>query len=148
MTSAPRILAGEFSAAKIGTDEPFNPIPIPMRRRVMKSCSHDCERAPPIGVRRQNMALMKIVCVVVSDLSGERGVQRATDSTTAEIVVARIRDPTSNKGTANSQLAEAKVVYVSSHLPMYGPAFTSPTSQLSRIWFGAPSVSPSPMPNS
>jgi len=61
MTSAPRILAGEFSAAKIGTDEPFKPIPIPINKRVMKSCSQDCETAPPIGVRRQKMALMKIV---------------------------------------------------------------------------------------
>lgn len=61
MTSAPRILAGEFSAAKIGTEEPFRPMPMPMRRRVMKSCSQFWLTAPPIGVRRQKMALMKMV---------------------------------------------------------------------------------------
>jgi hypothetical protein len=72
MTRAPRILAGEFSAAKIGTDEPFKPIPIPIKRRVMKSCCHDCETAPPMGVKRQKMALMKIVYANVSGLSGER----------------------------------------------------------------------------
>jgi len=76
MTRAPRILAGEFSAAKMGTEEPFRPIPIPMSRRVMKSCSQDCETAPPIGVRRQNMALMKIVYMTVSGLTGEREVYR------------------------------------------------------------------------
>lgn len=61
-------MAGEFSAAKIGTEEPLRPIPIPIRRRVMKSCSHVCVSAPPIGVKRQNMALMKIVFVAVSKL--------------------------------------------------------------------------------
>jgi hypothetical protein len=75
ITSAPRILAGEFSAAKIGTDEPFNPIPIPINKRVMNSCSHDCETAPPMGVKRQKMALMKIVYMAVSGLTGERGAQ-------------------------------------------------------------------------
>jgi hypothetical protein len=41
----------------------------------MKSCSHDCETAPPMGVRRQKMALMKIVYTTVSGLTGEKGVQ-------------------------------------------------------------------------
>jgi hypothetical protein len=76
MTSAPRILAGEFSAAKMGTDEPFKPMPIPISRRVMKSCSHDCETAPPMGVRRQKMALMKMVYTIVSGLTGERRAYR------------------------------------------------------------------------
>lgn len=61
MTRAPRILAGEFSAAKIGTEEPFKPIPIPISKRVMNNCSQFCETAPPIGVMRQNKALMNIV---------------------------------------------------------------------------------------
>lgn len=43
----------------------------------MKSCCHDCETAPPMGVKRQKMALMKIVYVVVSGLSGER--ERSTE---------------------------------------------------------------------
>jgi hypothetical protein len=64
---------------------------MPMSRRVMKSCSHVCDNAPPIysmksssqhcvfditlghipqsrtGVRRQKIALMKIVCVSISE---------------------------------------------------------------------------------
>ena len=55
MTNAPRIWAGEFSAAKMGTVEPFKPMPMPLlevspplsdhhgqtyiRMRVMRSCS-------------------------------------------------------------------------------------------------------------
>jgi hypothetical protein len=38
----------------------------------MKSCCHDWETAPPIGVRRQKMALMKMVYMVVSSFFGER----------------------------------------------------------------------------
>jgi hypothetical protein len=30
MTKAPRIWAGEFSAAKMGTVDPFNPMPMPL----------------------------------------------------------------------------------------------------------------------
>ncbi len=37
MTRAPRICAGEFSAAKTGTVDPLAPMPIPRRRRTMKS---------------------------------------------------------------------------------------------------------------
>lgn len=40
MTRAPRIAAGEFSAAKMGTLLPFTPIPMPRRRRQRRSCSH------------------------------------------------------------------------------------------------------------
>lgn len=76
MTRAPRIEAGAFSAAKIGTVAPLHPIPMPRRRRVMKSCSHAglcqiwslpyslgnslCETADPIGDRAQKMADTKM----------------------------------------------------------------------------------------
>ena len=40
ITRDPRINAGEFSAAKIGTVEALEPIPIPSKRRVIKSSSH------------------------------------------------------------------------------------------------------------
>jgi hypothetical protein len=103
MTRAPRILAGEFSAAKIGTEEPLRPIPMPMSRRVMKSCSHDWAKAPPIGVSRQKIALMKIVCKFVSELSLDSICQMMTDSTTAEVVVARIRNPAADESTVKSQ---------------------------------------------
>jgi len=61
MTSAPRMTAGAFSAAKIGTQAPFKPIPMPIRIRVMKSCSHVRVMPPPIGVSKQKIAEMKIV---------------------------------------------------------------------------------------
>jgi hypothetical protein len=103
MTRAPLILAGEFSAAKIGTEEPLRPIPMPMSRRVIKSCSHDWAKAPPIGVSRQKIALMKIVCQFVSGLSLDSIYQKMTDPTTAEVVVARIRNPAADECTVTSQ---------------------------------------------
>jgi hypothetical protein len=78
ITSAPRIVAGLFSAAKMGTDEPFAPMPIPSRMRVTwtvvyqhaqcspgsaartKSCCQDCENAEPITEKRQKMPAKKI----------------------------------------------------------------------------------------
>lgn len=61
MTRAPRILAGLFSAAKMGTEAPFRPMPMPIKMRVMKSCSQVCVKAPPIGVMRQKIAETKMV---------------------------------------------------------------------------------------
>jgi hypothetical protein len=80
ITNAPRILVGAFSAAKIGTEAPFNPIlnapisvysrvnclesstyPIPIKIRVINNCSQFWETAPPIGVKRQKIAEIKIV---------------------------------------------------------------------------------------
>ena len=61
MTKAPRIAAGLFSAAKIGTVEALMPIPMPSRSLVIKSCGQFCVKAPPMGVIKQKMAEMKIV---------------------------------------------------------------------------------------
>jgi hypothetical protein len=44
ITSAPRIVAGAFSAANIGTVAPLHPIPIPRSNRVTKSCSQAGDR--------------------------------------------------------------------------------------------------------
>jgi hypothetical protein len=104
MTRAPRILAGEFSAAKIGTLEPLRPMPIPISRRVMKSCSHVCDSAPPMGVRRQKMALMKIVYIVVSESTfSSDTLSGITNSAAAKVVVAGIRHPAADESTVASQ---------------------------------------------
>lgn len=69
----------------------------------MKSCSQLCDKAPPIGVSRQKIALMKIVCKIVSGFSLDSICQKMTDSTTAEVVVARIRYPAPDESTITSQ---------------------------------------------
>lgn len=61
ITNAPLIFAGLFSAAKMGTVEPFSPIPTPISRRVMNNSSQVCVKAPPIGASRQKTAEMKMV---------------------------------------------------------------------------------------
>jgi hypothetical protein len=58
---------------------------------------------PPIGARRQKIALMKIVCRFVSELSLDSICQNMTDSTTAKVVVARIRYPAADESTVTSQ---------------------------------------------
>lgn len=49
--------AGAFSAAKMGTVEPFAPIPIPSRRRTTKSCSQDRLKPEQMGVMTRMMAV-------------------------------------------------------------------------------------------
>jgi len=106
MVRAPRILAGEFSAARTGTVAPLAPIPIPMTRRTTKRVSHECVKAEAIGVAIKIRAVMKIV--------PRRPKKRF-------------------KGSDNQQPSAA--------LPIYGPAFTTPTNH-SSAW------EPLPMPNS
>jgi hypothetical protein len=55
------------------------------------------------------MALMKIVYMTVSGLTRERGVKGMTDSAAAEVIVARIRDPTADEGTGDSQSAGMEI---------------------------------------
>lgn len=61
MTKAPLIVAGAFSAAKIGTVEPFAPIPRPRIRRTTKSCSQFFVKPDAIGVTIRMIAVMKMV---------------------------------------------------------------------------------------
>ena len=61
MTKLPRMRAGEFSAAKMGTVDPFAPIPIPSRRRVMKSSFQVWVKAPPMTGKKQKIAEKKMV---------------------------------------------------------------------------------------
>ena len=46
--------------AKIGVVEPFNPIPMPISKRVMNNCSQLWLTAPPIGVKIRKIAEMKM----------------------------------------------------------------------------------------
>lgn len=82
MTRAPRILAGEFSAAKMGTELPFRPIPTPMSRRVIKSSSQVWVRAPPISEQTED--------------SGDEDA-----ATAAEVVVDWVREPAADESTSN-----------------------------------------------
>ena len=61
MVKAPRMDAGLFSAAKMGTVDALIPIPIPRSSLVARSCSQFWVTAPPMGVIKQNIAEMKIV---------------------------------------------------------------------------------------
>ena len=61
MTRAPRIWAGDDSAAKTGTVTPLQPMPKPRIRRTTKSVSHECVKAEPMGVATRTMAVMKMV---------------------------------------------------------------------------------------
>lgn len=60
MTSAPRIGAGEFSAAKMGTVLAFAPMPMPRRTRQPSSCGQVWEKALPMTGQRQKLAAKKI----------------------------------------------------------------------------------------
>lgn len=61
ITRAPRMDAGLFSAANIGTVEALIPIPTPRSILVTNNCCQLRVRAPPIGVSKQKIAEMKIV---------------------------------------------------------------------------------------
>src|ERR1700753_4008473 len=61
ITSPPRIEAGAFSAAKTGTVDALDPIPIPSNKRQMNNCSQFGAKPEPMTGRKQKMALKKIV---------------------------------------------------------------------------------------
>lgn len=61
MTNAPRIAAGEFSAAKMGTVTPFAPMPNPRMSLTTKRVCHEWVKAEPRGVAKSTMAVMKMV---------------------------------------------------------------------------------------
>ena len=61
MTSPPRTEAGAFSAQKIGTVDALDPIPMPRRKRVMRSSHQVWVKAEPMTDRQQNMAEKKMV---------------------------------------------------------------------------------------
>ena len=60
ITRPPRIEAGTFSAAKMGTVDALEPIPRPSNKRQTKSCSQVWQRPEPMTGRKQKMALKKI----------------------------------------------------------------------------------------
>ena len=60
ITSAPRIWAGEFSAAKIGTVAPFTPIPMPRIKRTTRRVFQLWVKPDAIGVAIRISALMKM----------------------------------------------------------------------------------------
>ena len=55
------MIAGQFSAAKIGTVEALVPMPIPIRIRVTRSCCQVWLRPDPMTEKRQKIPAMKIV---------------------------------------------------------------------------------------
>ena len=61
IVKAPRIDAGEFSAAKIGIVDALVPIPSPSSRRQTRSCGHVWQKADPRTEKRQKIAETKIV---------------------------------------------------------------------------------------
>lgn len=61
IVNAPRIGAGEHSAAKTEVVEDLMPIPIPRSNRQTRSCSQDWVKAEPSTERKQKIAEMKIV---------------------------------------------------------------------------------------
>lgn len=61
MTSAPRILAGAFSAAKTGTVTSLRPIPIPSKIRQATNWPQCCVHADPMGARTLKTAPTRIV---------------------------------------------------------------------------------------
>ena len=61
ITRLPRMVAGEFSAAKTGIVDAFVPIPIPSKQRQAKSCGQFTVKAEPITEAKQNSAEMNMV---------------------------------------------------------------------------------------
>ena len=90
--------AGEFSAAKIGTQEPLRPIPMPISRRVIRSCSHVCDTAPPIGVMIRKTAETKMVPYQTQRASQQ---SISISYTTSNVVIYGVRQPAAQEGTSN-----------------------------------------------
>lgn len=95
--------AGEFSAAKIGTVDPFTPIPSPRTRREARSAETFTNQKPGI---RGEFAVYQEVNIIELTAPGfsETGRDGSGDQTegseeddvpSTEVKVERVRDPTS-----------------------------------------------------